>query len=60
LPDGTFADVFDVIENVVEHPVSLGAKARPIGRVESVAFRGWRIRAHIGIVTVEREDLFES
>jgi hypothetical protein len=27
LPDGTFADVFDVIENVVQHPVRLGPKS---------------------------------
>ncbi len=34
LPDRTFTDVLDVIENVVEHAVRLGPKGRPIGRVE--------------------------
>ena len=46
LPDGTIADVFDVSENVVQHPMGLGPKGRPIGGIERVAFVRWRIRGH--------------
>src|SRR5579862_7865554 len=37
LPDRTFPDIFDVIENIVEHAVRLGPEGRPIGRVERPA-----------------------
>ena len=50
LPDGTCADVFDVVENVIQHPVSLRPKARPIGRVECAALARRRICAHIPIL----------
>src|ERR1039458_8007392 len=34
LPDATFADVFEVVEHIVQHAVRLVPKVRPIGRVE--------------------------
>jgi hypothetical protein len=46
LPDGTLADVADVIEHVVEHAVRLRAKGGPIGRVER------RVDRVIGILVV--------
>lgn len=34
LPYGTFFDVFNVIERIVEHPMRLLPKCRPIGRIQ--------------------------
>ena len=47
LPDRTLADVFDVIDHVVEHAVRLGAKGRPVGRVERLARIRRIIRASV-------------
>ena len=39
LPDGTLADVLDVVEHVVQHAVRLAAKARPIFGIKRVLVR---------------------
>ncbi len=33
LPDGMLADILDVTENIVEHPMSLYAEYRPVAGV---------------------------
>jgi hypothetical protein len=40
LPHRAFADILDVIENIVEHAMSLRASAGPIRRVETAAGNG--------------------
>ena len=40
LPHRAFADILDVIENIVEHPVPLRAGALPIRRVQIAAGNG--------------------
>ena len=59
LPDRTVADVLDVIENVVEHPVRLGPERRPIGRVERSALSNRRVRAHIVVAHGKRHFNYE-
>ena len=45
LPDRTFPDVFDVVENILQHAVRLGPEGRPIGRVERPALVRRRMRS---------------
>jgi hypothetical protein len=45
LPYGKFADAGHIAEHVVEHPVGLLAKGRPVGRIERASCDGyWIIR----------------
>ena len=46
LPHRALADVLDVIENIVEHPVPLGTGALPIHRVETAAGNGEWVGYH--------------
>ena len=36
LPDSVIANVLDIVQRIVEHPVSLGAESGPIGGVERI------------------------
>jgi hypothetical protein len=47
LPDRTLADIFDVPEHVVEHPVSLHAKTAPICWVEGFFQLRRKVRSQI-------------
>ena len=52
LPHGAFSNVLDIIENIVEHAVSLDSEALPIRRVKRRACVGWWVHAHVLTVTL--------
>ena len=45
LPDGTIANVFEIVQNVLEHPVRLAPERGPIGGIERSG-RGGKFSAH--------------
>jgi hypothetical protein len=52
-PDGTLADVFDIVESVVQHLMSLNPESGPVAGVEGFACWNGGIGCHIVFIQAE-------
>ena len=55
LPDGTLANVLDVVQGIVEHLVSLSPEGGPVGGVERFTCRRGGIGRHVLYLRADRD-----